>query len=118
MSEIQRKGPMMAQEKKSAETEKETKEEQLSKVQSQIDSFKKQLAELNLKAKVEGLSTDAKKVYTEQRKELEALIDEIEKKIKGLATKANDSWQDTKDFVELTNKALKHSFNYFMSHYK
>jgi archaellum component FlaC len=116
--EIQRKGPIMAQVKKSTETEKQAKEEKLSEVQSQIDSIKKQLAELNLKSKVEGLSADAKKIYTEQRKELEGLIEEIEKKVKGLATKANDGWQDTKDFVELTNKALKHSFNYFMSHYK
>lgn len=107
----------MAQ-KKSAETQKETKEEELSKAQSQIDSFKKQLAELNLKEKVDGLSADAKKIYEEQRKELEALIDEAEKKFKALRSKASENWQETKEFVELTNKALRHSFNYFMSHYK
>ncbi|MEE8589026.1 MAG: hypothetical protein V3S80_06760 [Sulfurimonadaceae bacterium] len=95
-----------------------TKEQVLAEAQKQIDSFKKQLEELNLKDRVEGLSTDAKKVYEEQRKDLSALIDETEKKYKELATKANDSWKDTRDFVELTNKALKHSFNYFMSHYK
>ena len=108
----------MAQEKKAAETEKQTKEEKLTEAQSQIDSFKKQLAELNLKEKVDGLSADAKKIYTEQRKELETLIEEIEKKYKELTSKANDSWQETKDFVELTNKALRHSFKYFMSHYR
>ncbi len=95
-----------------------TKEQVLAEAQKQIDSFKKQLEELNLKDRVEGLSADAKKVYEEQRKDLSALIDETEKKYKELATKANDSWKDTRDFVELTNKALKHSFNYFMSHYK
>ncbi len=95
-----------------------TKEQVLAEAQKQIDSFKKQLAELNLKEKVEGLSTDAKKVYEEQRKELEALIDEAEKKFKTLGSKASESWQETKEFVELTQKALKHSFNYFMSHYK
>ncbi len=95
-----------------------TKEQVLAEAQKQIDSFKKQLEELNLKNRVEGLSTDAKKIYEEQRKDLTALIDETEKKYKELATKANDSWNDTRDFVELTNKALKHSFNYFMSHYK
>ncbi|WP_345974617.1 hypothetical protein [Sulfurimonas sp. HSL3-7] len=105
-------------EKKSAEAQKQTKEEELTKAQTQIDSFKKQLAELNLKEKVDGLSADAKKIYEEQRKELEALIDEIEKKFKELKTKASTNWQETKEFVELTNKALKHSFNYFMSHYK
>jgi archaellum component FlaC len=95
-----------------------TKEQVLAEAQKQIDSFKKQLEELNLKNRVEGLSADAKKIYEEQRKDLTALIDETEKKYKELATKANDSWNDTRDFVELTNKALKHSFNYFMSHYK
>ncbi len=107
----------MAQ-KKSAETQQQTKEEELTKAQTQIDSFKKQLAELNLKERVDGLSADAKKIYEEQRKELEALIDEIEKKYKELKTKASENWQETKEFVELTNKALRHSFNYFMSHYK
>ncbi len=107
----------MAQ-KKSAETQKQTKEEELTEAQTQIDSFKKQLSELNLKERVDGLSADAKKIYEEQRKELEALIDEIEKKYKELKTKANENWQETKEFVELTNKALRHSFNYFMSHYR
>ena len=95
-----------------------TKEEVLAEAQKQIDSFKAQIAELNVKEKVDGLSADAKKVYEEQKKELEALIDEAENKFKDLGTKASDGWQETKDFVELTNKALKHSFNYFMSHYK
>lgn len=95
-----------------------TKEQVLAEAQKQIDSFKKQLEELNLKDKVEELSADAKKIYEEQRKDLSALIDETENKYKELANKANDSWNDTRGFVELTNKALKHSFNYFMSHYK
>lgn len=95
-----------------------TKEQVLAEAQKQIDSFKAQIAELNVKEKVVGLSADAKKVYEEQKKELEALLDEAEAKFKNLGTKASDSWQETKDFVELTNKALKHSFNYFMSHYR
>jgi ElaB/YqjD/DUF883 family membrane-anchored ribosome-binding protein len=95
-----------------------TKEEFLAEAQKQIDSFKKQLAELNLKERVDSLSADAKRIYTEQRTELEALIDETEKKFKELKTKANENWKETRDFVELTNKALRHSFKYFMSHYR
>ncbi|MDA3945925.1 MAG: hypothetical protein PF439_04530 [Helicobacteraceae bacterium] len=95
-----------------------TKEQVLAEAQKQIDSFKAQLAELKLKEKVNELSVDAKKAYDEQKKELEALIDEAEKKFKTLGAKASDSWQETKEFVELTQKALKHSFHYFMSHYK
>ena len=95
-----------------------TKQQILEESQKQIDSFKKQLQELNLKEKVEDLNADAKKLYEEQRMDLEVLIDEAEKKFKELGDKASEGWQETKDFVELTNKALKHSFNYFMSHYK
>jgi len=95
-----------------------TKEQVIAEAQKQLDSFKKQLDELHIQEKVEDLSTDAKKLYDEQRASLDELISESEKHLKTLSTKANDSWQDTKDFVELTNKALRHSFNYFMSHYK
>ena len=95
-----------------------TKEQILEEAQKQIASFQKQIEELNLKAKVDGLSADAKKLYEERRKELVAMLDEAEKQISTVGDKASDSWQDTKDFVALTQKALKHSFNYFMSHYK
>ena len=95
-----------------------TKEQILEEAQKQIASFQKQIEELNLKEKVDGLSTDAKKLYEEQRKDLVAMLDEAEKKFSSIGDKASESWQDTKDFVELTQKALKHSFNYFMSHYK
>ena len=95
-----------------------TKEQLLAESQKQIDSFKKQLEEMQLKEKVDNLSADAKKVYEQQRKELEELIDESEEKFNAVSDKASESWQETKDFVELTNKALKHSFNYFMSYYK
>ncbi len=95
-----------------------TKEQILEEAQKQITSFQKQIEELNLKAKVDGLSSDAKKLYDEQRKDLVAMLDEAEKQFSSIGGKASESWKDTKDFVELTQKALKHSFNYFMSHYK
>ncbi len=95
-----------------------TKEEILAEAQKQIASFQKQIDEINLKEKVGGLSTDAKKLYDEQRKDLVAMLDEAEKQFSSIGDKASESWKDTKDFVELTQKALKHSFNYFKSHYK
>ena len=95
-----------------------TKEQILEEAQKQIASFQKQIDELNLKAKVDGLSTDAKKLYEEQRKDLVLMLDEAEKQFSSIGDKASESWTDTKDFVALTQKALKHSFNYFMSHYK
>ena len=95
-----------------------TKKEVLAEAQKQMDSFKQQLDELRLKEKVDDLSADAIKAFEEQKVELETLINEVEEKFKTLGDKASGSWQETKDFVELTEKALKHSFNYFMSHYK
>jgi len=95
-----------------------TKEQVLAEAQKQIASFKKQIEDLNLKEKVDDLSTDAKKLYEEQRTDLVAMLDESEKQFSSLGDKASESWQETKDFVALTEKALKHSFNYFMSHYK
>ena len=95
-----------------------TKEQILEEAQKQIASFQKQIAELNLKAKVDGLSADAKKLYEEQRKDLVSMLDDAEKQFSSLGDKANESWKETKDFVALTQKAIKHSFNYFMSHYK
>ena len=94
------------------------KDDILQESQKQLNSFKKQLEELKLKEKAETLSEDAKVIYEKQRIELEALIDETDIKFKDLSDKASEGWQETKEFVELTNKALKHSFNYFMSHYK
>ena len=95
-----------------------TKEQIIEEAQKQIASFQKQIDELNIKEKVDGLSTDAKKLYEEQRKDLVAMLDEAEKQFSSLGDKASESWQESVAFVELTNKALKHSFNYFMSHYK
>jgi|GEM_PF-3363645 ElaB/YqjD/DUF883 family membrane-anchored ribosome-binding protein len=95
-----------------------TKEQILEEAQKQIASFQKQIEDLNLKAKVDGLSADAKKLYEDQRKDLVSMLDEAEKQFSSIGDKASESWQETKDFVELTQKALKHSFNYFMSHYK
>ena len=95
-----------------------TKEQVLAEAKKQIDSFKAQIDELDVKGKVEELGTDAKKLFEEHRKDLVEMLDEAEKSFGTLGDKANDSWKETKGFVELTQKALKHSFNYFMSHYK
>ena len=93
-----------------------TKEQIIEEAQKQVASFKKELDDLG--NKVDGLSEDAVRLYDEQKKDLMEMLDESEKHLTALSSKASESWQDTKDFVELTNKALKHSFNYFMSHYK
>ena len=82
----------------------------------QLEGFQKEINEL--KDASSHLGTDMKKQFDVGAKELEGLYKEADGKFDTLKDKAEDNYKDVKDFVELTNKALKHSFNYFMSHYK
>ncbi len=84
--------------------------------QKELKSFRDQIEEV--RNKTADLSVEAKKQFEAQAKELEELYTEAEKKYSELSKKATEEWDEFKDFVELTNKALRHSFNYFMSHYR
>jgi hypothetical protein len=91
--------------------------------QTLIDKAKKQLDEFNaqlddLEVKMKGFSGEAKKVYDAQAKELRKLVGEAEKNLKKAKNASEETWGEVKDFVEFTGKALKNSFNYFLSHYK
>ena len=91
--------------------------------QSLIDAAKKQLEEFNsqldeLEVKMKDFSGDAKKVYDEQAKELRKLIGEAQRNYDKAKNASEETWGEVKEFVEFTGKALKNSFNYFLSHYK
>jgi len=91
--------------------------------QSLIDETKKQLEEFNsqlddLEVKMKDFSGEAKKVYDVQSKELRNLVSEAEKNFDKAKNASEETWGEVKDFVEFTGKALKSSFNYFLSHYK
>ena len=64
------------------------------------------------------LNEEAKKQFEIGAKELESLYKDANEKFYTLSSKAEENYKEVKDFAELTNKALKHSFNYFMSHYR
>lgn len=90
---------------------------------SLIDAAKKQLEEFNsqldeLEVKMKDFSGDAKKVYDEQAKELRKLVGEAQKNFDKAKNASEETWIEVKDYVEFTGKALKNSFNYFLSHYK
>ena len=93
-----------------------TKEEVLQEANKQLDAFKAEIGEL--RGKASHLSEEAKKQFENGASELEELYKDAGKKYDELQKKGSESWQEAKDFVELTNKALQHSFNYFMSHYR
>lgn len=92
------------------------KDEMIKEAKIQLARFQKEIDEI--KKTSSHLSEEAKKQFDIGAKELETLYKEADKKFDTLSSKAEESYKDVKEFVELTNKALKHSFNYFMSHYR
>lgn len=95
---------------------KTEKHEKLEESSQEIAGFKADLEKL--KEKTAHFSEEAKKEFDERVKELEELIKDAEAKYEELKVKTEENWNDLKDFVALTNKALRHSFKYFMSHYR
>jgi len=83
---------------------------------AQLKRLKDELEEL--KATTEHLGVEAKKHFDVGAAELERLYHETNEKFDELKSKTESSYKEAKAFVELTNKALRHSFNYFMSHYR
>jgi chromosome segregation ATPase len=91
--------------------------------QSLINEAKKQLDEFNtqlddLEVKMKDFSGEAKKVYDEQAIELRKLVGEAQKNFDKAKNASEETWAEVKDYVEFTGKALRNSFNYFLSHYK
>lgn len=88
-----------------------------------IQEAKKQLDNLSaemdkLEEKMKNLTGEAKKVYEEQSAELRSMLKDAEKKYEEAKNSSEETWQEVKGYVELTGKALRNSFNYFLSHYK
>ena len=92
------------------------KDEMIKEAKKQLAHFEKEMADL--KDATSHLSEEAKKQFDVGAKELEKLYKEADVKFDELSDKAEENYKEVKGFLELTNKALKHSFNYFMSHYR
>lgn len=82
----------------------------------QLERFQSELADL--KTKAAHLSDEARKEFEVRSQEIEELYDDALQGYEKLKLKTEAGWEETRDFVILTNKALKHSFNYFLSHYR
>ena len=92
------------------------KDEMIAAAKKQLVSFQKEISELKVASS--HLSEEAKKQFDVGAKELETLYKEADEKFDTLSHKAEENYKEAKGFIELTNKALKHSFHYFMSHYR
>ena len=92
------------------------RDEMIKEAKKQFANFEKEMKEL--KEASAHLSAEAKKQFDVGAKELEKLYKEADEKFDELSHKAEESYKEAKAFIELTNKALQHSFHYFMSHYR
>ena len=92
------------------------RDEMIKEAKKQLANFQKEIGEI--KEASTHLHEKAKKQWDIGAKELESRYKDSDQKFDTLSTKAEENYKEVKEFVELTNKALKHSFNYFMSHYK
>ncbi len=92
------------------------KDEMIEEAKKQLIKFQKEIDELREASS--HLTQEGKKQFDIGAKELEALYKDAHKKFDTLSSKAGENFKEAKEFAELTSKALKHSFNYFMSHYR
>ncbi len=92
------------------------RQELIDKAKKQLDEFSGQLEELEKKMK--DLSGKAKKVYDEQAGELRIMVSDAKEIFERAKNSNEETWEEIKGHVELTGKALRNSFNYFLSHYK
>lgn len=95
----------------------ETKQEEtIEESQSRLEGYRKEIE--TLKVKVSELSTEVKKEFEAQLGELETLYKEAQKRYEELLNKTGDKLDEARAFMELTYKALIHSYRYFLSHYR
>lgn len=92
------------------------KDEMIVEAKKQLAGFKKEISEIKMASS--HLSEEAKKQFDIGAIELEKLYKEADVKFDELSGKAEENYKEVKGFIELTNTALKHSFHYFMSHYR
>jgi predicted nuclease with TOPRIM domain len=98
----------MPKQKKQDETIEES-QQTLEKYRAEIEAMKE---------KASHYSAEVKAEFDKRLSELETMYSDMQKRYDSLKDKTGEAWEDTKDFVVLTNKALVHSYRYFISHYK
>ena len=91
---------------------KETIEES----QKELEGYRVEIEALRQKAL--SYSADVKAEFDKRLAELDGMYTELQNNYAGLKDKTEEKWEDAKAFVVLTNKALVHSYRYFISHYR
>ncbi len=88
----------------------------IEKAKKQLDEFNSQLDDVEVKMK--DLTGEAKKIYDEQSVELRKMVKDAQQNIEKAKNISEETWEEIKGYIDLTRKALKSSFHYFISHYK
>ena len=88
----------------------------IEKAKKQLNEFNSQLDDVEVKMK--DLTGEAKKIFDEQSVELRKMIKDAQKNIEKAKNTSEEAWEEIKGHIDLTRKALKSSFHYFLSHYK
>jgi len=91
-------------------------EETIEEEQKTLDRYRAEIEEL--KKKASHYSAEVKAEFDKRLSELETMYSEMQSRYAALKDKTGEKWEETKAFVSLTNKALAHSYNYFISHYR
>lgn len=81
----------------------------------ELDKLKSELEEFKLKAA--GTSGALRAKLDEQVRELRKLREEAGERLERVLEASEHAWEEMKDDVEHTWKAIRHSVNYFKSHF-
>ena len=88
----------------------------IDKLKEQLDEFADELDRLEEKS--QKFDQKAREEYRKRADEFEELVREGKSNLEAAKHMSEQELDRMKDFAELTGKAMRNSFNYFMSHYK
>ena len=92
------------------------RKEIIDKIKAELDNVSEEIKKLE--TKMGELSEEAKVTYKKQIDDLQTMYTKAEDKFENAKDVAEDKWEDVRENIDLTRKALKNSYNYFLSHYK
>ena len=92
------------------------RKEIIEKIKAELDNVSDEIKKLE--TKMGELSEEAKITYKKQIDDLQKMYKNADEKFENAKDVAEDKWEDVRENIQVTRKALKNSYNYFLSHYK
>ena len=88
----------------------------IDKLKGELDNISEEMKKLEVK--LNDLGEEAKVTYKKQIDDMQKHYKNAEEKFEQAKDVSEDKWEEVKDNIDLTRKALKNSYSYFLSHYK